>query len=104
MKKVFFYAVLFAAASMTFVACGKKENKEAEGEKTERCEGKEAEGETKECCKAARAEKFLSALEAAQSLEEVEALGNEYADLADYEFSEEQQARMAAAVAKFGAQ
>ncbi|MBR6118144.1 MAG: hypothetical protein IKQ11_04735 [Paludibacteraceae bacterium] len=98
MKKVFFYAVLFAAASMTFVACGKSENKEAENE--ECCQGKE----NHECCKAKRAEQYVSAIEAAQTLEEAIALSEEYQDLVGYEFSEEQQARMAAAVAKLGAQ
>ena len=32
MKKVLFFAAMVAALSMTFVACGKKENKAAEGE------------------------------------------------------------------------
>ena len=32
MKKVLFFAAMVAALSMAFVACGKKENKAAEGE------------------------------------------------------------------------
>ena len=34
MKKVLFFAAVLAVASMTFVACGKKENKEAQEEQT----------------------------------------------------------------------
>ena len=81
MKKVFFYAVLFAAASMTFVGCKKKaaaENAEEapateqvaaeEGEKAPCC--KDA-AEKKECCKDA-AEKKECCKDAAKVEEEAE--------------------------------
>lgn len=92
MKKVLFCAAFVAALSMAFVACGKKENKAAEGEQ-------------KECCdKAACAEKVVCAFEAA-----VEAGDYEKAyqismeadeKLTQEDFTPEQQARLQAAFAK----
>ena len=76
MKKVLFFAAVLAVASMTFVACGKKENKEAEGEQKECCEKHEGCQEAKEAEKAACCEK--QAAEDAQLTipEAVEQLGD----------------------------
>lgn len=62
MKKVLFCAAMVAAMSMAFVACGKKDNKNAEGEENQ---------PKKECCdKAAMLEKFVSDFEAAVAAED----------------------------------
>lgn len=95
MKKVLFFAAVLAVASMTFVACGKKENKEAEQECNEATEQVEAAPAAVD-----RAEAATQAIEAAASMEEVMAVAMEYQDLSDEDFTPEQQARMQAAVAK----
>ena len=123
MKKVLFFAAVLAVASMTFVACGKKENKEnketeQEGvEQNEEFAGEEAneatyaaepenfEAEEAEEFEAPaadvdRAEAATRAIEAATSMEEVMAVAIEYQDLTDDDFTPAQQARMQAAVAK----
>ena len=110
MKKVLFFAAILAVASMTFVACGnKQENKE--GEKTEqKAEGAKEEGakeegndakcakeekcEKVECCKIDRVEEAVRAVEAATTIEEIIAIEQEYSDLTDESFTEEQQARI----------
>lgn len=79
MKKVLFFAAVLAVASMTFVACGKKESKEAQGENTEQL---------------SRAEQATRAIEAATSMEDIYNVAAEYSDLNDDDFSEEQQARI----------
>ncbi|MBR6118143.1 MAG: hypothetical protein IKQ11_04730 [Paludibacteraceae bacterium] len=96
MKKVLFFAAVLAVASMTFVACGKKENKEAEQECNEATEQVEA----APAADVDRAEAATQAIEAAASMEEVMAVAMEYQDLSDEDFTPEQQARMQAAVAK----
>ena len=74
MKKTFFYALLFAAASMTFVACGSKE--------------------------ISRAEQAVRAVEAAKSYDELMAIDKEYSDLTPDDFTPEQQERMQNAALK----
>ena len=85
MKKVLFFAAVLAVASMTFVACGKKENKEAEKE------NKEAVDEQKEL---SRAEQATRAIEAASSVEEIYNIAAEYQDLTDDDFTPAQQERI----------
>ena len=105
MKKVLFFAAILAVASMTFVACGnKQENKE--GEKAEqKAEGakednKDATCEKKECCKVDRAEQAVRDLEAATTMEEIMAIEQKYEDLNNDSFTEEQQERIEKAVKK----
>ena len=74
MKKTFFYALLFAAVSMTFVACGRKE--------------------------ISRAEQAVRAVEAAKSYDELVAIDKEYSDLTPDDFTPEQQERMQNAAIK----
>ena len=74
MKKTFFYALLFAAVSMTFVACGSKE--------------------------ISRAEQAVRAVEAAKSYDELVAIDKEYSDLTPDDFTPEQQERMQNAAIK----
>lgn len=74
MKKTFFYALLFAAASMTFVACGSKE--------------------------ISRAEQAVRAVEAAKSYDEIMAIDKEYSDLTEDDFSAEQKERIERAIIK----
>ena len=74
MKKTFFYALLFAAASMTFVACSSKE--------------------------ISRAEQAVRAVEAAKSYDEIMAIDKEYSDLTEDDFSAEQKERIERAIIK----
>lgn len=74
MKKTFFYALLFAAVSMTFVACGSKE--------------------------ISRAEQAVRAVEAAKSYDEIMAIDKEYSDLTEDDFSAEQKERIEKAIIK----
>lgn len=91
MKKVLFCAAFVAALSMAFVACGKKDNKAAEGEQ-------------KECCDKPCAEKFISAFEAAVNagdFEKAYQISNEAeAKINPEDFTEEQVARIKAAAEK----
>ena len=88
MKKVLFFAAVLAVASMTFVACGKKENKE----------NKETEQEGVE-----QNEEFAGeeAIEAATSLQEFYAIASQYEDLDEKDFTAEQAARVEAVYQKF---
>ena len=110
MKKVLFFAAVLAVASMTFVACGKKENKEAEGQNTE-CAAQDAQEVGEDAADFVepaaapavdRAEAAVRAIEAANSLEEVMAIEAEYDDLTIDDFTPEQQDRMMQVAAKFG--
>ena len=71
MKKTFFYALLFAAASMTFVGCKKE---------------------------VSRAEQAVRAVEAAKSFSEIEEIDKEYSDLKPEDFTPEQQERIEKAI------
>jgi hypothetical protein len=108
MKKVLFFAAVLAVASMTFVACGKKENKEAEQEATEQIEAPEVDEEDAAPAAPAadvdRAEAAVRALEAAQTAEECYAIEQEYSDVKAEDFTPEQMARIAAVAAKLGLQ
>ena len=91
MKKVLFFAAVLAVASMTFVACGKKENKE----------NKETEATEQAAPACNRAEEAVRAIEAATSLQEFYAIASQYEDLDEKDFTAEQAARVEAVYQKF---
>lgn len=91
MRTPFIYALLLAAASMTFVACAKSENTEAEQTTTGQVTEQAPEPEI------SRAEQAVRAVEAATSWEEFMAIDKEYDDLTVDDFTPEQKARVQAA-------
>lgn len=93
MRTPFIYALLLAAASMTFVACAKNEKnetQEAEPTTTEQVTEQAPEPEI------SRVEQAVRAVEAATSWEEFMAIDKEYDDLTVDDFTPEQKARVQA--------